>query len=892
MKIKKLCREYGIKPKILQNFKEYVIAKINDDRVFVYDAKHKFKKLHETNIPVKLYKKIPTGIDTLLVILKGKLYWLRKDDITKILRINKKLNIAIYPIDLDKLTPITFNKPEAKEKTDNRFIHLHAHCDYSLSDGIGKTRDYLDIAKKFGMPAMAITDHGNVSSHMDLQLSSAKLGIKPIFGIEHYIVDDATIHDGDHRTSNHIVLLAKNETGYRNLLKLQKISWSNEYYYYRPRIDFNVLEEYSEGLIVLTACLKGVVGIDLINGKFKTATRKLKILKKIFKDDLYLELQLHNIIEKNTDIQKVLNEELIRLSKKLKIQTVITNDVHYQEEGMEVVQSKVVKIKREGDLSEAYCDSIWFKSYDDMVDTWKENCSYIPEKVFSASIANTYTIASKCNYEIPTGGLRIPTIDISKFPNYDGEDILAYLEKRALLGLKKYKKKLSGKRIKYLQRIKYELDAFRKMDVVSYILIYDDLVRYLKKQGCLCSLRGSANGSVVLWLIGVSIVDPIKYSILFERFVSPARIEAHMADIDIDLDISHIYRDTAINYLKDTYGDDHICSVGSFGRTQLKAAIKGLARVEATLLKEKLKVVKTDKLRRKLEKKLAPFDYQTINKITKLMPNSIDDIDDIGEVSEWFEENKEWFDKFVRPILGNAYSESLHPAGVIISPEPYDEWLPVRSNKLSAAKGGHRVFASQWENSHTFEEFLNERGVMVMDVLGVKTLTVISESIKFIKERHDKTLKLETIPTDDKKVYDSLAKGENLGLFQLGKEQLKGYFKQIKPDNLEDINFFIAADRPGPLAAGAIEHYADRKHGNEKVNYTHPSMNKVTGDTLGVLVYSEHIMKAASEFAGMNPIKSEHMRKVIKAKSPEEFLTYKEEFVGGAIEKWSKEDDS
>jgi DNA polymerase III subunit alpha len=873
---------YGIKiAKTKKVSNEAYIALSNLGQLFIYTTRYKFRELRETNIPVATFKKIPSNITTIIIVFEDKPYLIKKKDIPKKPRIIK--NLAIYPIPFDLLTPL---EPK-RTKWSAPFVHLHVHSDYSLVDGLSMCRTYLEKAKKLGMPALAITDHGNMSSHMDLQIRAKEIGIKPIFGTEMYIVENAKLHDGDHRTSNHIILLAKNKIGYKNLLALQKLSWSEENFYYRPRIDFDMLAKHRRGLVVLTACLKGLLAKELLRGDAKVAYKKVKWLKKLFVDDLYLEIQLHKIIDDGKDIQKVYNKKLIRIAKKLDIKVVVTNDVHYAEKGMHKLQSKVVRMKTDSDLADAYCSSIWFKDYKDIKIAWKKD-KYIPKRILDESVKSTIEIANKCNFEIPTGGLRIPTIDLAEFPGYkSGWTEEQYVRYRIKIGLVKKAKKLSASKDIYDKRIKYELDAFAKMNVFSYILIYDDLIRFLKKKGCLCSLRGSANGSVILWLMELSIVDPIKYNILFERFISPARIQTRMADIDIDLDIAHTYRDMAIDYLKEKYGEDHICSVGSFGRTQLKAAVKNLARVEAFEIKARMEGASENKIAT-LERKLSPFSYREINKITKAMPNSIDELEG-STVATWFEENRNWFEKYVRPIIGNAYAESLHPAGIVISPEPYHHWLPVRTNKLSKEKGGHRVFATQWENSHTFEEYLNERGVMVMDVLGVKTLTIISDTIKLIKKRHDKKLSLDSLPVTDKKVYESLSEGENLGFFQLGKKSLKNLFISVKPDKLEDIIFMVSADRPGPLASGAFEQFASRKHGKSSIKYPHHSLRKVLKDTLGVLTYSEHIMGTATEFAGLDPADSEQMRKIIKAKSRQQFLKFRRKFIEGAVAKWAEE---
>jgi len=871
--------------KQLSNDTAIILSDLGEE-FFFYSANYGFREIKETNIPLSIFRSIPERIDDIIIDFRGDPYLVSKYMISKKIRIIKKIGLAVYSIPFSLMRLIEKTKI-TNSKSD--FVHLHVHTDSSILDGVTSCEKYVAQAKEFGMDALAVTDHGNMASHMSLHLACKKAGIKPIMGIEAYITDDATIHDGDHRSSNHIVLLAKNSIGYRNMLILQKLAWSTENYYYRPRIDYQMLEQYKDGLIVLTACLKGVLASKLINGKIRKARAIAQDLKDMFKDDLYFELQLHDIYVDDINIQKRYNRRLIELADEMNIKTVITNDVHYLKEGGHEIQSKVMRMReKDSELSETYCDSIWFKSFKDIYETHKEK-KHFSDDVFKSSVLNTLEVAYKCNHELETGGLKIPKISVAKFPGNKKKrlDELEYLKWRIKKGLKKRKDQLSAPLKEYKKRIDYEIDAFTKMGVISYIFIYDDLVRFLKKQGCLCSLRGSANGSVVLWLIGLSIVDPIKFKILFERFISPARIEARMADIDIDLDICHTYRDMAIDYLKKRYGEDRVCPVGSFGRTQLRSAIKNMARVEAEELNKKINDSKTAEEAAEYKARLESFSFMEINKITKLIGDE-NDITKIGEVSRWFAKNKDWYFKYVHPILNNRYAPSLHPAGIVVSPIPYYEWLPVRTNKVSKGKNDERVFTTQWENSHTSVEHLNEAGVMVMDILGVKTLSVIKDTFGLIKKRYGIKLNLEDIPLSNKKVYKTLSKGENIGFFQLGSSKIKGTLRNTKPDNIEDLIFLIAADRPGPIAAGAFEKYADRKNGREEIEELHPSITEITKDSMGVLVYSEHLMLAGLEAAGMSPIDSEKLRKIVKSKNPEEFGKFKEKFIEGFVKKWTK----
>jgi DNA polymerase-3 subunit alpha len=887
----KLLDEYGVVPETITIKKSYAKIRGPHEKAFVYFSKYKLKATDEINIPVFLYELFTKKKNNIIFVIKdNKLHLLNRSKVPETIRFNKKLKMVIYQIPNEALKE--FPKKTSVKHQSKPFVHLHCHSEYSILDGVSKCFSLLKRASEFGMPALAVTDHGNASAHMDLLTKSKGTGVHPIFGSEFYLTDDASKKDGDHRSNNHLVLLTKDEEGYENLLYLQMYSWHPDHFYYRPRIDIPTLKTHNKGLVALTACLKGWVASEVLDGRYNRAKKKLKQLKNIFGKDLYAEIQLHNIYNGDgKDIQRIYNEKLIKLAKELNVELVLTNDVHYLDKGMEKIQAKVIKMKTDSDLAEAYCNSIWFKSYDDLKETWKSNCSYIDKKDFMRAVNNTITIAEKCKYIIPTGELRIPTISLKGFPKYKkGMSEEEYLRLRIRKGLAKKKEKgeLVGNIKDYLERIEVEIDAFNKMRVISYILIYDDLVRYLKKQGCLCSLRGSANGSLCLWLIGMSFIDPIRFGILFERFISPARIAAQMADIDIDLDIVHTYRPMAIEYLKKKYGEDHICPVGSFGRTQLKAAIKSMARVEAMTIKKKIDATDDEDEKAKLYKKLEPFSYQKINEITRIMKNeTIDELKE-SKIAEWYEENRRWLEEYIIPIIGNTYSESLHPAGVVISPEPYYEWLPVRTTKVDKNKGGGRVYSTQWENSHTFEEFLNERGVMVMDILGVKTLTIINNTFKLIKKKNKKKFSLSSMPLDDKKVYKSIATGENLGLFQLNAEFMKNVLRNIKPDCIEDIIFLVSADRPGPMASGAFEHYADRKHGKEEVDYMHPSLKPVLENSMGVLVYSEQIMRAATLFAGMDPIDSEKMRKIIKAKNPADFLAFKDKFIDGVVKKWTK----
>ena len=850
--------------------------------LFFYDAKYRFHEVRETNIPYKIYKKIPKNVNDLIVRYRDGVFLLRMEDIIRIPRLVG--GIKVLPIREDSLVPL---RSIVKEVLGGqKFVHLHLHSEYSLLDAVSKCSDYITTATRLGMEAMAITDHGNMSGHMDFYLRCKNSGIKPIFGIEAYFVNDATKHDQHHRKNNHIVLLAQNEDGYKNLLKLQKLSWSDENFYYRPRLDWRMLKKYNKGLLCLTACIKGLLSAPVTLNKPKLARKNAKKLLRIFGSRLYIELMLLNIVKDGVDYQQLVNEELVEIAEELGIPTVVTNDVHYCEKGMHKVQDMVVKIHTDTEMYSIACTDLWLKTYEELLEASMRNCPYLGKALIKDSLDISNEIASRCNYEIPTGENLFPHFNHKKHFLYKkwGRKLSKQAFFKKLVRVSAKKKKLWNIK-EYRKRIKYEIDALIKTNSLDYVLIVDDLLRYMRNLGCLFNMRGSANGSLVCYLLGFSVVDPIKYNIMFERFISPGRILQGLQDIDIDLDFEAEYRDIAIRYLKEKYGEDRICNVGTFNRLQLKMAIKSLTRVEAEKLKKAIKETVDEDEKAEFTEELKKFSFQAINKITKAMAgfSREGEISGNEEVEKWYSENRDWFRKYVRPILGNAYTASIHPAGVAITPTAYDEWMPVRTQK---DKSGVRVYTTQWENSHTYEEFLNERGIMILDVLGVNALSIISKTLKDVNRTYDTKYTLDNIPRDDKEVYRTLAEGENLGYFQLGKPSLKGLLRDLRPDSLDDLIFLSAADRPGALAAQAHVHYINRKHGKEDVKYDHDSLKSVLEHTYGVIVYSEHIMKTATDFADMTIVEAEELRKIMKAKDPRKFAEYKVRFMEGAKRKW------
>ena len=747
-------------------------------------------------------------------------------------------------------------------------IHLHLHTYHSLLDGVPSPTAYLERAKELGMEAIAFTDHGSMGTHLEAQLEADRIGgVKVIFGLELYFVQDHTVHLKEQRTADHVTLLAKNETGYKNLIKLNNIAWRDGFYY-SPRIDMKLLRKHSYGLVCLSGCLKGIVSSPVLRGDSERSKRRLLILKNIFLDDFYLEIMPIRVEELNDsgkaiNLQALVNDHLIKLCHKHKIQPVVTNDVHFIREGDDKLQTRLVNIMRE-DFTYAAPDN-WLKTEKEMYAAWAKHCTKISPFWLYTGIKNTKIIADKCNYQIPaTGEFNMPPFDFKSHPEFKGERTKEEFFKRYLVD--KLIDLGFGEDKEYARRLSKEYLVISRLGVIEYFLIVEDLFKFAKSQGVLCHTRGSVNGSLVAFLLGLGVVDPILHGILFERFLSPARLLTGRSDIDIDCDFEAEFRGEAIAYLRRKYGESSVCQVGSYNRLQLRAGIKDMARIEHETSGD------------------DTFSYQQINKITRLMVTSDIERELKNDVfKQWYDKHEDWVKKWVLPIVGNPRAMSIHPAGVVVLPSGIDSWLPIRTQLDK--KTNTRVTTTAWENSHTGREDLFARGIMCLDCLGVKTLSIISKTISDIKLVYNTNYSLSNIPLDDKKVYEMFKNGETLGVFQLSAPKITAIIKEMKPDKFEDIIALGALDRPGPLQAKAHVHYIDRKQGNEDVDYMHESLEKVLGDSYGVPIFSEHMMLMATEFAGMDMVQAEKMRQVVKSKEPKVFKAFRTEFVRSAIKK-------
>ena len=727
------------------------------------------------------------------------------------------------------------------------FVHLHLHSQYSILDGAIKIKDLVDKAVEYGMPAVAVTDHGNMYASYELYKTCKEKGIKPIIGQEFYIAkgsrfDKSKGKEGE-KGSYHLILLAKNDKGLKNLMKLSSIGFT-EGFYYKPRIDKEVLEKYSEGLIALSACIQGEVPLLYLMGKEKEAEEAAKWYKELFGDDFYLEIQYHGIKE-----QEKANRFLIELSKKLDIDLVATNDAHYlNKEDWEAhdvllclqTGKKLTDEKRMRFPSKEF----YFKNAQEMLEVFRE----VPQAVF-----NTLKIAEKVEGTLETfenRGYLLPKYDVPEGHTYE-----SYLRKLAEEGLERRFKEqgiLDGeKRQKYYERLNHELKIISDMGFPGYFLIVWDFINWAKKNGIPVGPgRGSAAGSLVAYAIGITDIDPLRFNLLFERFLNPERVTMP----DIDVDICQEGRDRVIQYVRDKYGEDKVCQIITFGTMKTKMVVRDVGRVLGIPPKE-------------------------VDKLAKLIPNDAKSVEDAveraPEIKDLMEKDPtvERLIKIAKRLQGLARQTGVHAAGVVIAPETLTDYIP-----LAKSKDGD--VTTQYDMGQ-----VEALGLLKMDFLGLKTLTIIDRTIKLIKERHGVEIVPTKLPLDDEKTFKLLQEGNTIGVFQLESRGMRNLMKRLKPSVFEDIIALVALYRPGPLNSGMAESYIKRKHGEEEVDYIFPELEPVLKETYGLFIYQEQIMQIANILAGYSLGEADLLRRAMGKKKKEIMEEQRSIFVSRAVER-------
>jgi len=717
------------------------------------------------------------------------------------------------------------------------FVHLHNHTQYSLLDGLTKIPQMVSFAKEQGSPAVAITDHGAMYGVIEFYKECKKQGIKPIVGVEVYYAPNGR-HNKDSskdRKNYHLLLLAKNNIGYKNLLKLTSIAHL-EGFYYKPRIDQEVLEKYSEGLIACSACLGGEIPNLIMSGQLERAEKRILELNKFFgQDNFYLEIQDHPRLEHQAEV----NKKLIEFSRKLNVPLVATNDFHYlnkeDAEAQDILLCLQVKKKKEDEDRMNMMDSDYsMRSNREMIEAF----SHVPE-----AIENTLKISKMCNVEIELGNIQLPYFKVP-----DGFDEMSYLKHLCKKGFgKRYGKKYEEIDKEKKDRMEYELSVIAKMGWPSYFLIVADFVNWAKDNGIVVGPgRGSAAGSLVCYLVGITNLDPLEYDLLFERFLNPERISMP----DIDLDFADIRRDEVISYVEEKYGKDHVAQIITFGTMAARASVRDVGRVLG-----------------------APYDY--CDKIAKAIPmfTTIEEaLKNVAEFKEIYkEEEAKKIINFAIKLEGVARHASTHACVVLITKDPLDNYTP-----LQYASSSDKTLVSQF-SLHPIEDL----GLLKMDFLGLKNLTIIEKAIDIVRGTTSVKIDIDKIPLDDKKAYELFQKGETTGVFQFESSGMKRYLKELKPTQFEDIIAMVALYRPGPMEW--IPDYIAGKHGRKKVKYLHPTLKPILDKTYGVAIYQEQVMQIARDLSGFTMGEADVLRKAMGKKIAKLLVLQKEKFIEGCV---------
>jgi DNA polymerase-3 subunit alpha len=726
------------------------------------------------------------------------------------------------------------------------FIHLHNHTHYSLQDAACTVDSLVLAARKFNMPAVALTDHGVMYGATEFYRKAHKEGIKPIIGMEAYIVKEGSRFNkkGEDVTGrkrikhyNHLILLAKNKIGYNNLMKLSSLGHT-EGFYYRPRIDLELLVKYKEGLIAMTACAGGIVAVDLVNGNYDKAKETAIIYKELFGDDFYLEIQNHNM-----EIERNILDGMPRLSKELGIKLVATNDCHYIEKDHSIPHNILLLLgdkTGESDYKELRygTDQVYFKSSEEMVKLFKN---------FKGAVENTLEVNDKINLDLNFEGHLYPDFPIpSDSPAKNLDDYMELLAKNGLYE----KMKSVTKEIE--DRFNYELETIKQMGFSSYFLVVADFINTAKKRGIAVGPgRGSAAGSLVAYALGITNVNPLEYDLLFERFLNPAR--KSMPDIDVDF--ADDKRTKVIEYVKEKYGENSVSQIITFNRLSSKAVIRDVARV--------LKI-----------------PIPTVNKITKFIPSKFGKVytieQAIKEVPElkWVVESEDpiikELIKYAKVLEGMNRNASKHAAGVVITPGDVSNHVP-----LSTPGGNEADVVTQYNMKE-----LDSVGLLKMDFLGLRTLTIICDAIDLIKRNHKVEIDIDNIPTNDEKTYALFSRGQTTAVFQFESGPMREYLKKLKPSSIQDLAAMNALYRPGPMEF--IDDFIKRKHGQAKVEYLHPILEPILKETYGIIIYQEQVIQIANKVAGMSLAEADILRRAMGKKDLMTMAQQKETFVAGA----------
>jgi len=722
------------------------------------------------------------------------------------------------------------------------FVHLHNHSEYSLLDGLSKIKDMVLRAKELGMKALAITDHGNMYGTIKFYKTCLEEGIKPILGCEIY-VSRRTRHDkqaGLDSDSNHLVLLAKNNIGYKNLMKIISIA-NLEGYYYKPRTDIELLREYHEGLICLSACVGGYISEPLLQNQDETAKKRAQTLAEIFgPGNFYLEIQKHIDVKE----QDALNEKLINLSQKLGLPLVATNDNHYvtssdakAQEILLCIQTQTTIDTKNRKLSMISSPDFYMKSQEEMTGLFIQT----PE-----AISNTVKIANMCNVEITLGKWILPNFDV---PN--GKTPAEYIKEQAEEGLKRRYQEITPV-IK--ERLEYELSVILKKGYETYILIVADFVNWAKSHGITVGPgRGSNAGSIVSYALGISDVDPLYFKLPFERFLNPMR----PSPPDIDLDFADNRRDEVIEYVTQKYGRDKVAQIITFGTMEARGSVRDTGRALG------MPYSGPDRI-----SKMIPPGWQghamTIEKALEQSPEL-----KIAYQSE--PETRTLLD-LAKKLEGVARHASMHAAGVVIADKPLTEYTP-----LQKETNGEKII-TQYDMYNVGEDGV---GLLKIDFLGLRNLTIIQESLRFIKENQQKDLDLSTLSFEDKDTYELLSSGETTGIFQLESSGMRRYIKDLKPTTIFDLQAMVALYRPGPMAN--IPEFIRRKHNPSLIEYPDPRLSDILKESYGVITFQDDVLLTAIRVAGYSWLEADKLRKAIGKKISSEMKKQHDKFVQGCI---------